>query len=338
MKKMLAILALATGLANCKANSPKPFMSIDLSTLVAKASECDGRRVLFPNREIWMDDEHLVVWLMDICGSDDVQKAKSLDELIFIGSDGGTQIQVQPTEISDLLRGAAGAVLVGHFAKVDLVGPKLQVEQTIECANKKPCAVFASPPGSTESDFAMCSTESPREHCDLYKGLPAARLPESGIDLPLANRVSPQNPYKVALPENISTSPISRTAWQVNEDELWYFDLHGNLTALNVSRVPAPVSAQQWTPKDSNCTGEVSASKPRRFLATCVGTHLYTDGEFDAIFGYSRIALFDVTSKQMLTRINAPALTSAALSPNGRRLATVHNGINKIEVRLYRVD
>lgn len=338
MKRVLTILALVFCLADCRAFALKPFRTIELSAFAPKASECDGSWVVFPNWSVWIDDENLVVWLISSCASQDPQKRKSLNELVFVNSDGKAQV-LQKADNLRLSRGPAGTVLVGHGATVDLVKPNLQVGQSIECPDNKLCAVFPSPLGSSESDFALCSIVSPTEHCDLYKGLPAARLSEHRIDLPAPDGEIPKDPYpNVALTERISTSPYSHTAWRVGETEVWYFDNHGILTNSNAGRFPAPVSSQQWTPKDSNCTGEVSAIKPGRFLATCVGTHFYTDGDLDAIFGYSRIALFDVTSKQMLARIDGPAYTSAALSPDGRQIAVIHRERVRIRLRLFRVD
>jgi hypothetical protein len=336
MKRVLTIFVLAFCFADCSADSPKPIRTIDLSAVATKASECDGRRVVFPNRALWIDDEHLVVWLISTCVSHDVQKQKSVHELVFIGSEGGTQV-LQPADVSGFSHGPANTVLVGHGATVDVMQPNLRIKQSIQCPEIKPCAIYPSPSGSSESDFAICSTTKPTEHCVFYKGLPAERLPQA-IDLPMDNRAIPTDPYpNIANAESIPTSPYSRTAWRVSENERWFFDVHGALTSLSASRSTALVSSEQWCPKNSNCTGDVSVSKPRRFLATCVGAHFYTDGDLDSIFGYSRIALFDVTSKRMLFRLDGPAYTSATLSPEGRLIATIHRG-RKIEVRLYRVD
>lgn len=122
-----------------------------------------------------------------------------------------------------------------------------------------------------------------------------------------------------------------RAEWKVTESDSWYFDPHGILTSLKSG---APVTQERWTPEGCYCTGELSVSKPRRFLATCIGTHFYTDGDLDSIFGYSRIALFDVDSRRMVWHINGPPYISTALSPSGKQIAIEHLG----EVSLYRVD
>ena len=339
MKRLLTILALVLCLADCRAFAIRPFRAIELSAFAPRASECDGSWAVFPNSSIWIDNENIVVWLISTCVSQDPQKRKSLSELVFINSDGKTQVLQKADMSLRFSRGPTGTVLVGHGATVDLVKPNLQVEQSIECPDNKVCAVFPSPSGLGESDFALCSIVGPAEHCDLYKGLPAARLSERGIDLPTSDGGIPKDPYpNVAQPVGSSTSPFSHNAWRIGENEVWYFDSHGMLTNSIAGLSPAPVSSEQWTPKDSNCTGEVSALKPVRFLATCVGAHFYTDGDLDGIFGYSRIALFDVTSKQILARIDGPAYTSAALSPDGRKIAVIHRERVKIRLSLYRVD
>jgi len=339
MKRVLTIIFLVLCLANYRAFAVKPYKTLELSEFAPKASECDGRWKVYTERSVWIDDENLVVWLYSTCASHDKQKRKSLSDLVFINSDGNGQV-LQSADISlRFSRGPAGTALVGHGATVDLVKPNLQVEQSIECPDNKVCAIFPSPSGSSESDFALCSIVSPTEHCDLYKGLPAARLAEQRMDLPGPKVIIPIDPYlNVAHPDWLSTLSKSYKVWRVSEKELWYFDYHGTLTNMIVGRSTTPVSPVQWTPKNSYCTGEVSVDQPMRFLATCVGTHFYTDGELDAIFGYSRIALFDVTSKQILAHIDGPAFTFAALSPDGRNIAVIHSERVKIRLMLYRVD
>lgn len=337
MRKLLLILALAVCLTDSNASAITPFKTLDLSDFAPKPSWCDGSWVVFPNTAIWIDDKNLVAWLITTCTPEDRQKSKSLSELVFVTSDGKTQV-LQVTDTLRLGRGPAGTVLIGRGATVDLMKPNLQIEQSIECPGEKVCAVFPSPSGWDKSDFALCSVVSSSERCDFYKGVPA-QSSEPGADLPTQGAGIPRDPYPdVALEEGISASPYSRRAWRVGDDEVWYFDKQGTLTGSRTGRSPAPVSSERWTPKDGNCSGEMSAIKPRRFLATCVGAHVYTDGDLDSIFGYSRIALFDVTSKQILTRIDGPAYTSATLSPDGRQIAVIHRERVKIRLRLYRVE
>jgi hypothetical protein len=71
-----------------------------------------------------------------------------------------------------------------------------------------------------------------------------------------------------------------------------------------------------------------------RFLAVCVGAHVYRDGMLDGDFGYSRVALFDIDTKRLIDRINGPAYTYAALSPDGKLIALEHLGT----IKLYRAN
>ncbi len=331
------MLALAVCFADCTASAITPFKTLDLSPLAPKATWCDGSWVLFPNTAIWVDNKNLVVWLIASCTTQDRQKSKSLSELVFVTTDGKAKV-LQSTDTVRLARGPAGAVLVGRGVTVDLMRPNLKVEQSLACPANKVCAVFPSPTGSAKSDFALCSILGTTEHCDFYQGLPA-QLSGPGADLAIQGSGTPKDPYpNVAATYGISTSPYSRMAWRVDDDHVWYFDKHGVLTSSKVGRSPEPVSSERWTPNDGNCSGEVSAIEPRRFLAICVGAHFYTDGDLDAIFGYSRIALFDVDSKQIVARIDGPAYTSATLSPDGRQIAVIHRERVKIRLRLYTTD
>src|SRR5215469_7021142 len=114
MRRLLTILALALSIADCKAKGPEPFKTIDLNKRSPNLSECDGRWVgWFPLQILWMDDEHLVVSRINSCASDDVHKRKAIEELVFIGSDGGTQF-VPMSHTIGLSRGPAGTVLVAH--------------------------------------------------------------------------------------------------------------------------------------------------------------------------------------------------------------------------------
>ncbi len=122
--------------------------------------------------------------------------------------------------------------------------------------------------------------------------------------------------------------------WKVSHTELWYFDDNGLLTSLNSENSGRPVSTEQWRPKESICVGELSVLGPRRFLAACVGAHFCTDQDLDGVFGYSRIALFDVESRHILARIDGPAYTSAALSPLGKQISVLHGS----KIHLYHVN
>jgi hypothetical protein len=308
MKKMLTILALTFCFASGMANPVKPVKTVDLRSFHPEASECDGKWIVSPNRVLWMDNEHLVAWLTSYCASHDRRKIRFINELVFIDSTGLAKA-LQQADMSLISRGPGDSVLVQQGTTIDLMSPDLQIQQSIRCPDDKPCGVYPSPSGSSESDFAICSIVSSSEHCGFYRGLPAVRVSERTLDLAGRFLTSPY-PHTAAT----DGAANSQTAWRV-----------------------APFSSEPWAPSNSNCTGESSAIGPPRFLVTCVGAHIFTDGEFDSIFGYSRIALFDVTSRRILARIDGPAYTWAALSPNGKQIASIHKGTT-ISVKLYRVE
>jgi hypothetical protein len=241
-----------------------------------------------------MDNEHVVIWLLDTCIPQNVQKSKTVQELVVVGSDGVTQ-HLRNVDMTKLSPGPDNTILVTHDASVDVLGPDLRVLKSIQGTH--------SSSESSNNGPAGCTTASPANYRDI------AIWMHSG----------------------------SRNAWCLDGRVLWYFDQHGTLTTIDANHVSTPVLSKQWVPKDSNCTGEVSTDKPQRFLASCVGAHFFSDGELDAIFGYSRIALFDVASKRILLRIDGPAFTSATVSPDGRKIATIHRG-RKITLRLYDVN
>lgn len=214
------------------------------------------------------------------------------------------------------------AVLSNNGTQVSLVDWSLRVDQILECPpGTKACAIFVSPATTSGSDFALCSNVAPAEICDFYRGNPALRISEDRFSL----RAIAANPYD---------QPPALRGWRVGQSETWYFDDHGRLAARDSKGGGRLVSSEHWTPDYSDCTGELSAHAPHRFLAVCLGAHFYTDGALDNLFGYSRIALFDVASQSILAHINGPAYTWAALSPSGKLIAVLHGD----RIRLYRVD
>jgi hypothetical protein len=128
--------------------------------------------------------------------------------------------------------------------------------------------------------------------------------------------------------------PFTHTAndtWQVSQSEKWLFK-GGHLTRVSTDGNISLVDPTNFIGDNGgSCAGQLSEDSPRRFLATCVGTHWYSDGMFDNIFGFSRTLLFDVTTKAIIRRIDATAFISAALSPSGRKIAILKGE----KVRLY---
>jgi hypothetical protein len=63
---------------------------------------------------------------------------------------------------------------------------------------------------------------------------------------------------------------------------------------------------------------------PTRFLTFCRGTNFYTDGDFDAWLGFTKIALLDVQTKRTLYELkDSFRVGDAALSPNGKFIAVI---------------
>jgi hypothetical protein len=316
------------------ARGPKPFEVVDLTNVKGDASGCDVKWTNLVNRVVWIDDGHLVAWLLTSCYSHEPKDRKSQEKLVFIDTNEHVR-SIRRDDAFAVLRGPAGTVLVGHGNVVDLMDPEIRTLQTITCPTEKvTCGLFIPLSSMAGSDFAVCSLTASFENCDFYRGQPAAQVPELASSFPITNGIA-HTPYKDrSLPDTSHASPYNRAAWKVSQSETWYFDNGGVLTSLSVNGATGPVSKEQWTPKESICTGDPSVSEPRRFLATCVGTHFYTDGDFDAFFGYSRIALFDVASRRILVRIDGAAYSSAVLSPSGKLIAVTHGN----KVRLFRVD
>ncbi len=211
----------------------------------------------------------------------------------------------------------------------------LQPRQSISCPiAQQRCAIYVPATFNADSDFSVCSVSADLEECRFYRGFPAREIPNPAASIALASGI-PHTPYQeLPYPGTGNISPQDRSAWKVSSSEIWYFDSENILTSRESGGAAAPVVTEEWTPRGSNCTGELSVSEPHRFLATCIGAHIYTDGELDGLFGYSRIAIFDTASRRILARINGRASTWAALSPQGKQVAVLHDG----KVSFYRVS
>ena len=167
----------------------------------------------------------------------------------------------------------------------------------------------------------MCSTvDQQQQVCDFYGGWPAVKSRQA--------KSRPEDPYSHFVGSSANAH------WQVAPGETWFFD-SGRLKSSDANKVVSPVSSEDFVgSQGGGCTGEQSGVGPRRFLAICIGTHWYSDGIFDAIFGFSRVVLFDVSTRSVVKRIDGPAYVSAALSPSGKRVAILKGG----KVRLYEAD
>ncbi len=113
----------------------------------------------------------------------------------------------------------------------------------------------------------------------------------------------------------------SSSSWRVSQSENWLFK-GGHLTRIGADGKSSLVSPTDFVgDQGGGCGGELSEELPRRFLATCVGTHWYSDGMFDSIFGFSHVVLFDVSTGNIIGQVDGSAYISSALSPSGREIA-----------------
>jgi hypothetical protein len=330
---ILVVLILVGALPASGAEELKAFAAVRLETISDDAGSCQGKWRTSTNRLIWIDESHLAVQRLQYCSSQEPKNRKSSMEVVLLDTNGHLN-SIRRMDMFGPLRGPSGTLLVGHGSQVDLLGLDLQPRQSIACPiAQQRCTVYVPATLNTDSDFSICSLSADIEECRFYRGFPAAEIPRPPVSIVMESGI-PHTPYEEAPYPGIGKiSPQDRSTWKVSSSETWYFDSQNILTSRESDGAMVPVVAEAWAPKGSNCTGEISASEPRRFLATCIGAHVYTDGDLDGIFGYSRIAIFDVASRRILARINGRAYTWAALSPEGNLVAVLHDD----KVSFYRV-
>jgi hypothetical protein len=332
--KLLIVLIVASTLHALGVERPRSFQTFRLDVLKPDPHSCDVKWRADVNQMIWSDDDHVFVWLIFFCDSPNTKDRKNPTELAVFDTAGHAR-SVWNDFAFGFLPGPSDTLIVGHGGEANLLDHELRTQETLKCPMENAaCSIFIPPSRPSNSDFALCSYTSIEESCRFYQGLPSKLVLDRKLDTPPSNGI-PTDPYKrESFQAAGSVAPDNRSAWKVSSSGRWYFDNRGRLTSQDSNGQMAPVSAEKWTPDYSNCTGDLSASEPFRFLATCVGAHIYTDGALDGLFGYSRIALFDVSSRQILARIDGPAYTSAILSPSGKLIAVEHED----RIRLYRVD
>lgn len=144
----------------------------------------------------------------------------------------------------------------------------------------------------------------------------------------------PNDPYQQMALSGISAPGHFGVVWKVTPSELWYFDGFGTLFSVDArgdTRKISPEHHWMGNASEGGCSGQLSVSEPRLFLAMCRGVLFYTDGYLDSLFQYWRTAVFDVSSKKLLARFSGGG--QKALSPSGGVVAVE----DKDEVRLYRI-
>lgn len=316
--KMLAcaIAASCSILSSSVAQSLKPSHVIDLVKVKIAGSACKVNLPSGFSNIQWVDDSRLLAstyWAHCDAISTDPKKFETQAVLFDIR---GTILATDHSHASLYTRGPHGTVAQLQTGEINLLDAQMHAEQTIPCPKtSKTCGISVAQSPTIGSDFALCSSsDQSQEDCDFYTGRPATRVRQAAFPLG-------ENPY----------TRLASNVWQVSPEEKWSFD-KGRLASTKANGTRSLVDPTNFVGDNGGgCEGQLSEAPPQRFLATCVGTHWYSDGMFDGLFGFSRTLLFDVSTKSILGRVDGSAFISAALSPSGRKVAILKNG----KVRLY---
>jgi hypothetical protein len=328
MKTAASIFVLGISLSSLlAAQSPKPLKTIDLNRVKIAAPERDSKWQGY-SKVFWLDDQHFAAFLSAATCSGAVAPCAAAHpqpsvEVAVFDSAGAAQTAARRDGLISVARGPRGTIAGFSWGKIELLDTQLHLKQSLDCPNEsKSCGITLAPSSAFNSEFAVCSNANAQQVCEFYRGWPAEKVSSGTTAVSAA-----ENPYTHA-------ADVGNASWQVGDGETWSFN-NGLLTRAGVGRASSPVSSEDFVGKNGgNCEGQLSASEPRRFLAVCTGAHWYSDGMFDAIFGFSSVVLFDVPSGHQVMRIDGPAFTSAALSPSGKKVATLRGS----KVRLYEVD
>ena len=317
MKTVASIFVFGISLSSLLvAQSPTPSKTIDLNKVKIYGQACESKWRDGLSRLIWLDDRHFAAFHFAATCSD-------AREVAVFDSAGPAQAAARLDGLLSVSRGPRGTIAGVYPGKIDLLDTQLRLKQSLDCPNgPKGCWITLAPNSAFNSEFAVCSYADAQQVCGFYRDWPAEKISSRTTAISGA-----EDPYTHA-------AYIGHPSWQVGNGETWFFD-NGLLTRAGVGKASSLVSSKDFAGKNGgHCEGQLSASEPLRFLAVCIGTHWYSDGMFDAIFGFSRVVLFDVPSGHQLVRINGPAFTSAAISPSGKRIAILRDS----RVRLYEVD
>lgn len=305
-------------LPSATAQSFKLSKVIDLTHVKIAGSNCktslpDG----FSNIQ-WLDDSRLLAstyWAHCDDGTDANPKKFETQAVLFDVR--GTILATAHSHAEMYTKGPHGTVAALQTGEIDLLDAQLQhVEQTIPCPNSsKSCGINLAQSSAAREDFALCSSSDlSQQFCDFYTGWP------------------PTESRQARLPVEIDPfSRSARNAWRVSPRENWLFK-GGYLTRVDSDGSSSLVNPTNFVGNNGGgCNGQLSEASPRRFLVTCVGTHWYSDGMFDSIFGFSHTMLFDVTTNKIIGRVEGSAFIESALSPSGREIALLKGK----KVRLY---
>jgi hypothetical protein len=213
-------------------------------------------------------------------------------------------------------RGPHGTVAALQTGAIELLDAQMHAEQTIPCPNSsETCGISLDQSSAGSTDFALCSASDQNQQlCDFYAAWPATKVKQAASPVR-------EDPY----------THTAYNAWQVSPSEKWFFG-GGHLESVKAGGSQSLVNPTDFVGANGgNCNGQLSETSPKRFLATCIGTHWYSDGMFDNIFGFSHTVLFDVTTYSIIGRVDGSAFIVSALSPSGRKIAILKGE----RVRLY---
>jgi hypothetical protein len=290
---------------------------IDLTKVRIAGSACKANLPYGFGHIEWVDDSRLLAstyW--GHCDDAISTNPKKFETQAVLFDIRGVILATYHSHASLYTKGPHGTVAALQKGEIDLLDAQMHAEQTIPCPNtSKTCAISVAQSSTVVSDFASCSSSYPSQQvCDFYTGWPPTKVRQAA--LPVG-----EDPF----------THIASGVWQVSPDEKWLFESN-HLTSVKADGTRSLVNATNFVGHNGGgCNGQLSDSSPRRFLASCVGTHWYSDGMFDAIFGFSRTLLFDVSTKSIIGRVDGSAFISSALSPSGRKIAILKGG----KVRLY---
>jgi len=317
--KILAcgVVAGCSILSSATAQSLKPSKVIDLTHVKFAGAQCkvilpDG----FSNIE-WLDDSRLLAstyWTH--CDDESDANPKKFETLAVLFDVTGTILATAHSHAIMYTRGPHGTVASLQEGAIDLLDGQMHIEQTIPCPKSpRNCGISLDQSSAARADFALCSSsDQSQQFCDFYTGWPATKSRQTGLPV----RIDP-------------FTRVAADSWQVSPSEKWLFK-GGHLTRINADGSYSRVNPTDFVgDQGGGCNGQLSDGSPRRFLAICVGTHWYSDGMFDNIFGFSHTVLFDVATHSIIGRVDGSAFIKSALSPSGRRIATLKGE----KVRLY---
>jgi hypothetical protein len=312
-----AIAASCSILSSATAQSLKPSIVIDLTNVKISGSACKVNLPSGFSNVQWIDDSRLIAetyWAH--CHDAISTNAKKFETQAVLFDIKGTILATVHSHASLYTKGPQGTVAALLEGQIDLLDAQMHAMQTIPCPNaSKSCGISVVRSPSDSSNFALCSSsDQSQQVCDFYTGWPATKVRQETF-------LVREDPF----------THISNNVWQVSPSEKWHFD-RGHLTSVTANGRRSLVNPTNFVGNNGgNCYGQLSEASPMRFLATCFGTHWYSDGDLDAIFGFSHTLLFDVSTKTIIGRVDGSAFISSALSPSGRQVAILKGG----KVRLY---